>query len=182
MISNEEQWKSVLHCIPFFSPWRRWLWRERCCRPSWVRLCWLSMQVKQLSFKLLMWNAFNMCPSHEVDSERYWQREINQGRKVLSWMWSWGQLYLQEMTVIICLLWRIHCRSLEQEKCGKVGLLCMILFMKGKKKIIKYIYHHAYLVLYCTQIFLIPLQTGDFIPVSKKQGHCCAYSLWFTPH
>jgi len=66
----------------FFSPWGRWLWRGRFWRLCWVKLCWLSVQEKQLSFKLLMWNTLNMCPSCELNSERLWQQEINQGRKM----------------------------------------------------------------------------------------------------
>lgn len=113
--------------LPFLNLMKGWIWRGRCFRPQWVRLHRWSMQVKQLSSPPCIWNVFNMYPSHEIDSERLWQREINQGRRVSSWTWGSEQLYLQKTTVIICFLCTIHPISLEQANSGKVVLLPIML-------------------------------------------------------
>lgn len=98
IIFTTSKWSAIQRNVhlPFYHLMKGWIWRGTCFRPQWVRLHRWSMQVKQLSSPPHIWNAFNMYPSHEIDNERLWQWEINQGRRVSSWTWGSGQLYLHK--------------------------------------------------------------------------------------
>lgn len=120
---------------------------------------------------------FNMCLSCEIDDERFWQQEINRGRRISSWTWHGGWLYLQKMTAIICLLCTIHPRSLEKDNGGKVGLLPMTL---SKTRIYNLL--NAGWVVQHSDICDSTANHRDFMPAVEKWGCHRACGPWLAPH